>query len=275
MKRSELVEQIKRKQSFLCVGLDTDINKIPEHLKRLEDPIFAFNKEIIDRTKEYCVSYKLNLAFYESMGLEGWKSLERTIEYIPSDLFTIADAKRGDIGNTADMYARAFFDQLNFDSITVAPYMGKDSVTPFLNHEGKWTIILGLTSNVGSADFQTKEMLSDSKKELYQQVIETSASWGNEDNTMFVVGATKAEYFQKIRQIVPEHFLLVPGVGAQGGSLQDVCEHGMNDDIGLLINSSRGIIYAGNGPEFGDEAAKSAEKLQMEMKEILTSRGLI
>jgi len=271
MKRSELIDQIKSKESYLCIGLDTDINKIPKHLLELDDPIFEFNKEIIDQTKDLCVSYKLNLAFYESQGIKGWESLQKTVEYIPDTIFKIADAKRGDIGNTANMYAKAFFEQMNFDAVTLSPYMGKDSITPFLSIEGKWAIILGLTSNAGSEDFQMQKVKNDSgEKYLFESVIERCKSWGSDENTMFVVGATKEEYFKSIRTIVPNHFLLVPGVGAQGGSLKEVSRNGLNKDTGLLINSSRGIIYKSDGPNFGEEAKKSAQILRDEMKEILT-----
>lgn len=268
MTREELYEQIQKKKSFLCVGLDTDLDKIPEHLKSLEDPIFAFNKEIIDQTRDLCVSYKLNLAFYERYGSAGWKSLERTVEYIPNEHFKIADAKRGDIGNTADMYAKAFFEEMNFDAVTLSPYMGSDSIKPFLKYPGKWAIILGLTSNKGAEDFQLKELETGSK--FYEEVMRVASDWGSADNIMFVVGATKEEHFAHIRKIIPNHFLLVPGVGAQGGSLKEVCHYGMNDHVGLLINSSRGIIYKGSGIDFGEMAKKAALELSNEMKKILT-----
>jgi orotidine-5'-phosphate decarboxylase len=251
--------------------LDVDLNKIPKHLLELEDPIFEFNKAIIDATHDVCVSYKPNTAFYEAYGLKGWQSLEKTINYINEkhpEIFTIADAKRGDIGNTSTMYAKAFLEDLNFDSVTVAPYMGKDSVEPFLAFENKHTILLALTSNEGAFDFQTLEV---NGKEMYKQVLETSKHWKNSQNLMYVVGATKAEYFTEIRKIVPNSFLLVPGVGAQGGNLYDVCSYGMNDDIGLLINSSRGIIYASNKEDFAQKARVEALKLQQEMEEILNS----
>ena len=244
MTTQELVNQIRKKKSFLCVGLDVDLNKIPKHLLNLDDPIFEFNKAIIDATHEYCVAYKPNTAFYEAYGLEGWKSLERTIQYLNAnypELFTIADAKRGDIGNTSTMYAKAFLENLNFDSITVAPYMGKDSVEPFLAFTDKHTILLALTSNQGAFDFQTQVV---SNEELYKKVISTSKNWENSENLMYVVGATKAEFLADIRKIIPNSFLLIPGVGAQGGSLEAVCKYGMADNIGMLINSSRGIIYA-------------------------------
>ncbi|WP_339839472.1 orotidine-5'-phosphate decarboxylase [uncultured Flavobacterium sp.] len=271
MTTEQLFQQIQIKKSFLCIGLDVDLNKIPKHLLALEDPIFEFNKAIIDVTHDLCVSYKPNTAFYEAYGLKGWQSLQKTIEYINStypEIFTIADAKRGDIGNTSSMYAKAFFEDLNFDSVTVAPYMGKDSVEPFLAFENKHTIILALTSNEGAFDFQT---LATNGKELYKQVLETSKSWKNSENLMYVVGATKAEYFTEIRKIVPNSFLLVPGVGAQGGNLQDVCKFGMNDEVGLLINSSRGIIYASNQEDFAQKAREEALKIQEEMKIILSN----
>ncbi|OUR92197.1 orotidine 5'-phosphate decarboxylase [Flavobacteriales bacterium 34_180_T64] len=270
MTTQQLIDQIKIKKSFLCIGLDVDLNKIPEHLLKEEDPIFSFNKAIIDATHHLCVAYKPNTAFYEAYGLKGWKSLEKTIAYLNEkypEIFTIADAKRGDIGNTSTMYAKAFFEDLAFDSVTVAPYMGKDSVEPFLAFDNKHTIMLALTSNQGAFDFQTN--LVDGK-ELYKHVIETSTSWTNSENLMYVVGATKAEYFTEIRQLIPDSFLLVPGVGAQGGSLQEVCQYGMNDQVGLLINSSRGIIYASKSENFAFAAAEKAEELQRQMEVILT-----
>jgi orotidine-5'-phosphate decarboxylase len=270
MTTQQLHDQIKIKKSFLCVGLDVDLNKIPKHLLELEDPIFEFNKAIIDATHDLTVSYKPNIAFFEAYGIKGWMSLQKTINYINStypDIFTIADAKRGDIGNTSSMYAKAFFEDLNFDSVTVAPYMGKDSVEPFLAFENKHTIMLALTSNEGAFDFQT---LPVDGKELYKHVLETSKTWKNSENLMYVVGATKAEYFTEVRKIVPDSFLLVPGVGAQGGSLSEVCKYGMNDNIGLLINSSRGIIYASNGTDFADVARAEALKIQQEMAEIIS-----
>ncbi|PRZ27951.1 orotidine-5'-phosphate decarboxylase [Flavobacterium granuli] len=274
MTTQQLIEQIKIKKSFLCVGLDVDLNKIPQHLLELEDPIFEFNKAIIDATHDLTVSYKPNTAFYEAYGIKGWISLQKTINYINEnypEVFTIADAKRGDIGNTSSMYAKAFFEDLNFDSVTVAPYMGKDSVEPFLAFENKHTIMLALTSNEGAFDFQTLNV-SDSLggKELYKQVLETSKSWKNSENLMYVVGATKAEYFTEIRKIVPDSFLLVPGVGAQGGSLSEVCKYGMNANVGLLINSSRGIIYASNGTDFAEKAREEALKMQQQMEEIIS-----
>ena len=269
MTTQQLVHQIHQKKSFLCIGLDVDLTKIPQHLLTLEDPIFEFNKAIIDATHDLCVSYKPNTAFYEAYGVKGWQSLEKTIKYINEnypEIFTIADAKRGDIGNTSAMYAKAFLEDLNFDSITVAPYMGKDSIEPFLAFESKHAILLALTSNEGAFDFQTKNLEG---KELYKIIIETSKTWKNSQNLMYVVGATKAEYFTEIRKIVPNSFLLVPGVGAQGGSLYDVCSYGMNDEIGLLVNSSRGIIYASNGKDFAQKAREEAMKIQQEMEVIL------
>ncbi|MCG8748659.1 orotidine-5'-phosphate decarboxylase [Tenacibaculum finnmarkense] len=274
MTTQELVTQINKKKSFLCIGLDVDLTKIPTHLLKEEDPIFAFNKAIIDATHHLCVSYKPNTAFYEAYGIKGWKSLEKTIKYLNEkhpEIFTIADAKRGDIGNTSTMYAKAFFEDLAFDSVTVAPYMGKDSVEPFLAFDDKHTIMLALTSNQGAFDFQTKMVGETDKKEVYKQVLETSKDWENSENLMYVVGATKAEYFTEIRKIVPDSFLLVPGVGAQGGNLQDVCKYGMNKNVGLLINSSRGIIYASDKEDFAEAAAKNAEVLQEQMKDILNT----
>lgn len=271
MTTQQLVDQIKKKKSFLCVGLDVDLNKIPPHLLQTEDPIFEFNKAIIDATHHLCVAYKPNIAFFEAYGLKGWKALEKTINYLNEnhpEIFTIADAKRGDIGNTSTMYAKAFFEDLAFDSVTIAPYMGKDSVEPFLAFKDKHTILLALTSNQGAFDFQTK--LVDGK-ELYKQVLETSKTYANSENLMYVVGATKAEYLSEIRQIIPNSFLLVPGVGAQGGNLQEVCKYGMTKDVGLLINSSRGIIYASNQEDFAQAAAQKAEVLQKEMQAILES----
>ncbi len=264
-----LISEIRKKKSFLCIGLDVDLNKIPKHLLAEEDPIFAFNKAIIDATHHLTVAYKPNTAFYEAYGIKGWKALEKTINYLNEnypEIFTIADAKRGDIGNTSSMYAKAFFEDLGFDSVTVAPYMGKDSVEPFLAFEDKHTILLALTSNEGAFDFQTRKIEG---KEVYKTVIETSKSWKNSKNLMYVVGATKAEYFKEIREIVPHSFLLVPGVGAQGGNLQEVCKYGLTKDVGLLINSSRGIIYSSNGSDFTEKAAQEANKLQQQMKVIL------
>ncbi len=265
----DLVLEIKRKNSFLCIGLDVDLDKIPVHLLKEEDPIFEFNKAIIDATHHFAVAYKPNLAFYEANGIEGWKSLDKTINYLNENhpnVFTIADAKRGDIGNTSSMYAKTFFEVMNFDAVTVAPYMGRDSVEPFLTFRDKHTILLALTSNQGAFDFQTEKVEGE---ELYKKVLKTSKTWENSDRLMYVVGATKAEYFKGIREILPKAFLLVPGVGAQGGSLQEVCKYGITDQIGLLINSSRGIIYASNGIDFADAASREAERLQKEMKIIL------
>ncbi|WP_395077856.1 orotidine-5'-phosphate decarboxylase [Flavobacterium sp.] len=269
MTTQQLINQIKIKKSFLCIGLDVDLTKIPQHLLELEDPIFEFNKAIIDATNDLCVSYKPNTAFYEAYGIKGWESLQKTINYINEnypEIFTIADAKRGDIGNTSTMYAKAFLEDLNFDSVTVAPYMGKDSVEPFLAFENKHAIMLALTSNEGAFDFQT---LQTNGNQLYKQVLETSKTWKNAHNLMYVVGANKAEYFSEIRKIVPDSFLLVPGVGAQGGNLQEVCKYGMNSNIGLLINSSRAIIYASNGIDFAEKAREEALKIQNEMEGIL------
>lgn len=273
MTTEQLIAQIHHKKSFLCIGLDVDLTKIPPHLLELDDPIFEFNKAIIDSTHDLCVSYKPNTAFYEAYGIKGWQSLQKTIEYINQnhpDIFTIADAKRGDIGNTSTMYAKAFLDDLNFDSVTVAPYMGKDSVEPFLAFENKHTILLALTSNEGAFDFQTKNV---DGVELYKTVIETSKTWKNAENLMYVVGATKAEYFTEIRKITPNSFLLVPGVGAQGGSLEEVCKYGMTENVGLLINSSRGIIYASNGTDFAQKAREETMKMQQEMEEIINSKN--
>jgi orotidine-5'-phosphate decarboxylase len=270
MTTQQLRTQIQTKKSFLCVGLDVDLDKIPVHLLELEDPIFEFNKAIIDATHDLCIAYKPNIAFFEAYGIKGWLALQKTINYINEnypDIFTIADAKRGDIGNTSSMYAKAFFEDLNFDSVTVAPYMGKDSVEPFLAFENKHTIMLALTSNEGAFDFQT---LMVNGKELYKQVLETSRTWKNSENLMYVVGATKAEYFTEIRKIVPDSFLLVPGVGAQGGSLSEVCKYGMNDNIGLLINSSRGIIYASKGTDYAEKARAEALKMQQAMEGIVS-----
>jgi orotidine-5'-phosphate decarboxylase len=272
MNAQELYERIIAKRSFLCVGLDTDRSKIPEHLLATDDPIFEFNKQIIDATSPYCVAYKPNIAFYEKEGAAGWESLRKTLEYIPSDLFTIADAKRGDIGNTASMYAETFFNTYAFDSVTVAPYMGKDSVSPFLQTKNKWAILLALTSNPGALDFQ---QLDTPEGKLYEAVIRTSSAWGNSDNMMYVVGATRADYLKHIRSLVPDHFFLVPGVGAQGGDLRAVAENGFNQRCGLLVNSSRGIIYAGNGQDFKQKAAKAAQQIQSEMEGLLKEGGLL
>src|SRR6218665_1270517 len=269
MTTQQLTQQIHQKKSFLCIGLDVDLNKIPKHLLETEDPIFEFNKAIIDATHDLAVSYKPNTAFYEAYGIKGWLSLEKTINYLNQnypEIFTIADAKRGDIGNTSSMYAKAFLEDLNFDSVTVAPYMGKDSVEPFLAFENKHTILLALTSNEGAFDFQT---LNIDGEELYTTVIKTSKTWKNSENLMYVVGATKAEYFTEIRKIVPDSFLLVPGIGAQGGSLSEVCKYGMNDKVGLLVNSARAIIYASKETDFAEKAREEALKVQKEMEEII------
>ncbi len=271
MTTEQLVEQIHKKQSFLCIGLDTDLEKIPPHLLVEEDPLFAFNKAIIDATHHLCVAYKPNTAFYEAYGIKGWQALERTIKYLNEnypEIFTIADAKRGDIGNTSTRYAKAFFEELGFDSVTIAPYMGRDSVEPFLDFDHKHTILLALTSNEGAYDFQTNMV---DGMELYKKVLKTSLTYKNSQNLMYVVGATKASFLEDIRAIIPDSFLLVPGVGAQGGSLKEVCHYGMNKQIGLLVNSSRGIIYASNGLGFAKEAAKKAEELQQQMKVELKS----
>lgn len=269
MTTQQLHEKIQYKKSFLCIGLDTDIERIPQHLLQAEDPIFEFNKAIIDATHDLAVAYKPNTAFYEAHGLKGWHSLQKTIEYLNHlhpEVFTIADAKRGDIGNTSAMYAKAFLQDMNFDSVTVAPYMGKDSVSPFLAVKNKFTILLALTSNEGAFDFQTKKTGDD---ELYKAVLKTSQTWENSENLMYVVGATKAEYFADIRKIVPDNFLLVPGVGVQGGSLQEVCKYGMNKQVGLLVNLSRGIIYASQGEDFAEKAREQALLMQQEMAKLL------
>lgn len=270
MQRSELINEIKNKKSFLCVGLDTDFNKIPEHLKDKPNAVLAFNKAIVDATKDLCVSYKINTAFYEAMGAKGWEIMEETCNYIPSSHFKIADAKRADIGNTSSYYAKAFFETLQFDAVTIAPYMGEDSIRPFLEYENKWSIVLGLTSNKGANDFEMLKLKDTSSEFLYEEVLSTVSKWGNENNLMFVTGATKAEEFTNIRKIVPNHFLLVPGVGFQGGSLKDVCTFGLNADAGLLVNASRAIIYAGNKDNFADEARIIAQQYQAEMAEYLT-----
>jgi len=277
MNTTQLFEQIQKKRSFLCVGLDTDIKKIPEYLLETSDPVFSFNKEIIDATAEFTVAYKPNLAFYESLGSKGWESLEKTVMYIRSkhkNIFLIADAKRGDIGNTSGLYARAFFEKLSFDAVTVAPYMGDDSVKPFLAYPNKWVILLALTSNTGAFDFQ---FLKDEKSGdlLFESVLKTSQKWGSAENMMYVVGATIAEKLQEIRQIVPEHFLLVPGVGAQGGSLQEVAKYGLNKQCGLLVNSSRNIIYASADSDFAEKAGIAAREMQQEMEALLKEAGLV
>lgn len=276
MNRQQLIEQIKTKKSFLCVGLDTDLKKVPQHILNEEDPIFSFNKAIIDATAPYCVSYKPNLAFYEAFGVKGLISFEKTVKYLKENYphhFIIADAKRGDIGNTSAMYARTFFEEYDIDSLTVAPYMGEDSVTPFLGYEGHWVILLALTSNKGSLDFQ---MTTDEQGErLFEKVLKKSQQWGTKDNLMYVVGATQGRMFEDIRKLAPEHFLLVPGVGAQGGSLEEVCRYGMTSDCGLLVNSSRGIIYASTGSDFAEVAGQKAKELQEQMAVQLQSAGVI
>jgi len=262
MTRTQLIEQIRRKKSYLCVGLDTDITKIPAHLLSAADPLFEFNRQIIDATKDHCVAYKINTAFYEAMGAKGWESMERAVNYIPSTHFKIADAKRGDIGNTSSQYAKAFFETLRFDAITVAPYMGEDSVRPFLEYKDKWTIVLGLTSNSGSRDF---ELQPAGDGYLYEKVLTTVARWGTPDNLMFVIGATQPDWFEGIRRLTPDHFYLVPGVGSQGGSLEAISAKAMNKDVGLLVNSSRDIIYAGKGEDFAAVAGEKARGYQLEM----------
>lgn len=278
MTRQELTEQIFSKKNYLCIGLDTDITKIPKHLLSQADPVFEFNRQIIDATKDYCVGYKINTAFYEALGVKGWESMERTVNYIPFTHFKIADAKRGDIGNTSAQYAKAFFETLNFDAVTVAPYMGEDSVKPFLEHKDKWTILLGLTSNSGAKDFELQQLIKDvdvfvedmhitrhNTSFLYERVLQTSSQWGTIENLMFVVGATQAEKFVNIRKITPEHFYLVPGVGAQGGSLKEISEKALTKDCGLLVNVSRAVIYASNAEDFADEASIVAERYSDEM----------
>jgi orotidine-5'-phosphate decarboxylase len=277
MNREQLFEQIQDKRSFLCIGLDTDILKIPSFLKETSDPIFAFNKEIIDATQDLCVAYKPNLAFYESLGSRGLVSLEKTVSYIREkypEQFIIADAKRGDIGNTSNLYARAFFDQMDFDAVTVAPYMGEDSVKPFMTYLDKWVILLALTSNKGAADFQYLKDVSSGDL-LFEKVLKTSTQWGSADQMMYVVGATRAEKLEEIRAIVPGHFLLVPGVGAQGGSLEEVAKYGMNDQCGLLINASRSIIYASDGEDFAERAREEANNMQVDMEELLLEADLL
>ncbi|GAC1395139.1 MAG: orotidine-5'-phosphate decarboxylase [Sediminibacterium sp.] len=275
MTRSQLIDQICLKHSFLCVGLDSDITKLPKHLQSHPDAVFEFNKAIIDATKEYCVSYKINTAFYESQGLKGWAAMEKTVQYIPDTHFKIADAKRGDIGNTSSQYAKTFFEVLPFDAVTVAPYMGEDSVRPFLEYRNKWTIVLGLTSNAGSNDFQQLRIAGSSvdrhEKKLYEQVLEKNAGWGSPENLMFVVGATRASDLENIRSIIPDHFLLVPGVGFQGGSLEEVSRYGLNKDCGLLVNASRAVIFAGDKENFADEAALIASQYNAEMRTYLNS----
>lgn len=268
MKKEELIRQVRNKNSYLCVGLDTDPGKIPSHLKTSSDPVFEFNKQIIDATCDYSVAYKPNIAFYEALGPKGWESLQKTLEYMPKDVFTIADAKRGDIGNTSALYAKAFFEQMNFHSITVAPYMGEDSVKPFLEFRDKWVILLAHTSNPGSADFQLIESTSTGMK-LYEEVLVKAQQWGTPEQLMFVVGATQAEKIQGIRALAPDNFFLVPGIGAQGGDLQKTSEYGMNKDCGLLVNSARAIIYASNGKDFAERARVEAQKVQQEMARYL------
>lgn len=268
MTRNELFQQIQQKKSYLCIGLDTDLEKIPKHLLTASDPVFEFNKQIIDATHAYCVAYKPNIAFYEALGPNGWESLQKTLAYIPKEIFTIADAKRGDIGNTSTLYARAFFKQMNFDSITVAPYMGEDSVKPFLEFDNKWVILLAHTSNPGAADFQLMESASTGMK-LYEEVILKSQEWATPDQLMYVVGATQADKMQGIRALAPDHFFLVPGIGAQGGDLEMISRYGMNKQCGLLVNSSRGIIYASGEKDFAKHAAEEAAKVKNQMEEML------
>ena len=276
MTRQELIQQIKQKESFLCVGLDTDPKKMPQCVFDLHDPVFEFNKAIIDATAPYCVAYKPNLAFYEAYGLKGMESFVKTVNYLkeqhPHHLI-IADAKRGDIGNTSQMYARTFFEEYDVDALTVAPYMGEDSVTPFLQYEGKWVILLALTSNKGSQDFQMTVSMSPEPEHLFEKVLRVSQQWGNDENMMYVVGATQGRLFEDVRRMAPRHFLLVPGVGAQGGSLEEVCKYGMNEDCGLLVNSSRGIIYASQDDHFAEIAGNKARELQQQMDEMLTTYG--
>jgi len=275
MTRKQLIQEIQQKKSYLCVGLDTDLTKIPKHLQSHSNAIFEFNKAIIDATKDLCVGYKINTAFYEALGLKGWEAMEQTVNYIPKGLFKIADAKRGDIGNTSSQYAKAFFETMNFDAITVAPYMGEDSIRPFLEYENKWTIVLGLTSNKGAADFEMLKIQQGNETHLrsefvYERVLNTVAKWGNENNLMFVTGATQANEFENIRRIIPNHFLLVPGVGFQGGSLEEVSKYGMNKDCGLLVNASRAIIFASEKEDFAEEARAIAQQYQTEMAAYLS-----
>ena len=275
MTKKELFKLIQQKRSFLCIGLDTDLKRIPQHLLNEEDPIFAFNKAIIDATHDITLAYKPNIAFYESLGAKGWISLEKTINYLSQfDVFTIADAKRGDIGNTSALYARAFFENLSFDAVTVAPYMGSDSVSPFLGYENKWVILLALTSNKGAFDFQLIKN-KETNRQLFEEVLETSGNWGNSENMMYVVGATKAEMLADIRKIIPDHFLLVPGVGAQGGSLNEVVKYGMNETCGLIVNSSRGIIYASGESDFAETARQNALELQQQMEQHLMDHKIV
>lgn len=268
MNRAELFQQIKSKKTFLCVGLDTDLKKIPQHLLSEKDAVFEFNKQIIDATYKYCIAYKPNLAFYEALGLKGWESLQKTMEYIPTDIFTIADAKRGDIGNTSTLYAKAFFEQFNFDSVTIAPYMGEDSVKPFLNFKDKWVIVLAHTSNTGAADFQLIESKANGRK-LYEEVLIRAQQWGTPDQLMFVIGATQADKIESIRALAPNNFFLVPGVGAQGGDLELVAKHGMTKECGLIVNSSRAILYATSDVDFAKAAAREARNMQEEMHVLL------
>ncbi len=268
MTRLQLVDKIKKKESFLCIGLDADISKIPRHLLREEDPIFSFNKQIIDATYEHAVAYKPNIAFYESLGSRGWASLEKTMEYVPSDIFTIADAKRADIGNTSTLYAKAFFETMNFDAITVSPYMGRDSIQPFLEFDGKWVIVLSATSNPGSLDFQNL-LVEDGSEKLYERVIRKSSEWGNPNNLMYVVGATRVEWLVNVRRLIPDSFLLVPGIGTQGGDLTSVCKFGMTKQCGLLVNSSRAVIYATSSEDFHKVATQESQKLHAQMAEQL------
>jgi len=270
MTRKQLIQQIQQKRSYLCVGLDTDITKIPKHLQSHPDAVFEFNKQIIDVTQDLCVAYKINTAFYEAMGLKGWEAMEKTVNYIPKEQFIIADAKRGDIGNTSSQYAKAFFETMNFDAITVAPYMGEDSVKPFLEFENRWAIVLGLTSNAGSKDFEQLKLVREDSNHgdaefLFETVLKKVSGWGTDENLMFVVGATKASDLEEIRKIIPSHFLLVPGVGFQGGSLKEVSKYGLNKDCGLLVNASRAIIYAGEKEDFAAEARAIALEYQSEM----------
>ena len=276
MNRQELFDNIRRKQSFLCVGLDTDIKKIPEHLLDGAEPVFNFNKAIIDATADFCVAYKPNLAFYECLGVKGWQALEKTVRYIRQnypDQFIIADAKRGDIGNTSAMYARSFFEDMDIDAVTVAPYMGEDSVTPFLTYADKWVILLALTSNKGSHDFQLTEDAQGER--LFEKVLRKSQQWAGDDRMMYVVGATQGRMFEDIRKVVPSHFLLVPGVGAQGGSLEEVCKYGMTKECGLIVNSSRGIIYASKGTDFAEAARRAAQEVQAQMAKELKAAGIV
>ena len=272
MNKSKIIGLIKSRRSCLCVGLDTDLEKIPAHLKSYNDPVFEFNKRIIDATRDYCIAYKPNIAFYEAYGSKGWESLEKTVDYIGNNHFKIADAKRGDIGNTSSRYAEAFFKTMHFDAITVAPYMGEDSVTPFLKFENKWVILLALTSNSGSKDFQ---MMEEGGEKLFERVIQKANQWGNADNLMFVIGATHPEAFQKIRNIAPDNFFLVPGVGAQGGDLAAVSKNGMNKNCGLIVNSTRDIIYASNGEDFAEKAKEKAISIRKEMEALLIQKGFL